>query len=82
MTVFAIVSEQSETVGHYSGGGDANQIYRDIIVLNYPEKTVIGHHTIVGDSPPDSFEYEYTIGQYNPLAAQVNFAFLEFVFGH
>ena len=52
MTLFAIVGQSEKTVGSYSNGRSAIQIYRDVLVVKWPDKEVIGRHTVAGDSPP------------------------------
>jgi hypothetical protein len=52
ITVFAIVDVTAVKVGFYTSGGDAYQIYWDILVLHYPEKEVVGRHKVIGLFPP------------------------------
>ena len=52
ITLFAIVGEDVKTVGTYSNGGSAFQVYRDVLVVKWPEKEVIGRQTVEGERPP------------------------------
>lgn len=52
ITLFAIVGQSREVVGHYSNGGEAVKLQRDILVVKWPEKQVIGRHSVEGNNPP------------------------------
>jgi hypothetical protein len=70
ITVFAVVEKTSTVVGHYSpSGGAAYQVYWDIIVLHYPEKELVGRHTVIGSYPPTSiYGYAASGDIYRPTA--------------